>query len=821
MPTVTKPTKQQKTYQNPQETSENDEFIEETLENPENVVFSEDELLRELCRDSLYFFVQEFWGEIVQEDPVWNWHIKALCDEFQRIAQRVFDGLPLDADTTVNISPGSTKTLIASIMFPAWIWTRMPHAVIISASYALEGIADDASSKSRDVIQSEKYQRLFPEIKLREDTNAKANFKNTRGGVRYAFGIGGSVTGKHAHFIIVDDPLNPEQAASEAELTRANRWMERTLPSRKVNKKVCPTILIMQRLHENDPTGARIEREKNGYRHNHWCLPAELTDDVRPEWCRGHYVDGLMDPVRCDAEVLQQVEREQGEYVLASQYHQTPIPEGTAIFHVAKLTIEEAHKVPRLLKEVRAWDKAACLIAGTMVRTDGGLKAIEEIKAGDLVLTRQGYKAVTWAGVSGYADKLTTATFDDGSELTATTDHPIWTVNRGWVHLASLICSRYSQEDLEDTRWGSERGLGKLKPSCSTGFYSRKIQASTTTSRGVKTPTLASGGTTPCTERSTESVSDPSLKDTTFTTRMGTRRITTPTISPPLHGRPTASTTTPLLSGTGLRKPKPCVRGTTRKSSGLQPPASQSKKSASVAVRNSSPSTLIPRGSSGAVVTAIGGRKRKPDVLLGEAGVKKRVVGLAAISLEQPVLVYDLTVEGQHEFFANGVLVHNTEGAGAFTVGFKAGVDAEGHFWILDVVRDRLDSFRRERLIKSTAEGDGRATVIAVEQEPGSGGKHSAQTTVKNLAGYRVIAEPVGKSDGDKVARSYAFSTQVNAGNVSLVKGDWNQALVSEMRFFPFSKFKDQCDAGSLAFRTLCNKRRKLGGGSILRRKAK
>jgi predicted phage terminase large subunit-like protein len=163
----------------------------------------------------------------------------------------------------------------------------------------------------------------------------------------------------------------------------------------------------------------------------------------------------------------------------------------------------------------------------------------------------------------------------------------------------------------------------------------------------------------------------------------------------------------------------------------------------------------------------------------------------------------------------------STADGAAYTVGFKMGVDTDGHYWFLHVKRDRMDSWARERLIRSTANEDTRRVEIAVEQEPGSGGKHSAQFTGRNLAGFRTHIVGVGKSDGDKVTRAYALSSQVNAGNCSMVKGDWNAALINEMRFFPNSKYKDQIDAASLVFNILSNKKRVLGGRGTFQRLAR
>jgi hypothetical protein len=85
----------------------------------------------------------------------------------------------------------------------------MPSARIITGSFS-ERLALDLSRKSRDVVMSEKYHELFPEIELREDQNTKGYFVNTKGGIRYAVGVGGSVIGMHAHFLIPDDPIDPQ-----------------------------------------------------------------------------------------------------------------------------------------------------------------------------------------------------------------------------------------------------------------------------------------------------------------------------------------------------------------------------------------------------------------------------------------------------------------------------------------------------------------------------------------------------------------------------------------------------------------------------------
>ena len=138
-----------------------------------------------------------------------------------------------------------------------------------------------------------------------------------------------------------------------------------------------------------------------------------------------------------------------------------------------------------------------------------------------------------------------------------------------------------------------------------------------------------------------------------------------------------------------------------------------------------------------------------------------------------------------------------TEGGGAYTVGVKMCKLTNGKFVVLDVKRGQWSSEKRERIMKQCAEADGQACKVYVEQEPGSGGKESAEATVKNLAGFAVYKD---RPTGDKVFRADPYSVQVNEGNVTLLHGAWNDDYVSELKDFPFSKYKDQTDGSSGAF---------------------
>jgi predicted phage terminase large subunit-like protein len=146
-----------------------------------------------------------------------------------------------------------------------------------------------------------------------------------------------------------------------------------------------------------------------------------------------------------------------------------------------------------------------------------------------------------------------------------------------------------------------------------------------------------------------------------------------------------------------------------------------------------------------------------------------------------------------------------TEGGGAYTAGVKMGQLPDGRFIILDVKRGQWSWGNREMHIKAAAVNDGYGVEIWVEQEPGSGGKESAESTIRNLAGFMVYADPVGASDGNKERRAAPLGVQVENGNVLLLDTgqDWVTPFLDELRMFPVGRYKDQVDAAAGAFNRL------------------
>ena len=134
---------------------------------------------------------------------------------------------------------------------------------------------------------------------------------------------------------------------------------------------------------------------------------------------------------------------------------------------------------------------------------------------------------------------------------------------------------------------------------------------------------------------------------------------------------------------------------------------------------------------------------------------------------------------------------------------YSAGVlmIADNDLWyVVDVVRGRWSIRERNQIILQTAQMDAQnypQLTTVVEQEGGSGGKESAEFTVRQLAGFNVRIDRV---TGAKLLRAQPLADQCEAGNVRLVKGGWNYSFLEELSVFPAGNHDDQVDAASGAF---------------------
>ena len=327
---------------------------------------------KELNRRSFYEFFLYFWSEISEEELVDNWHIKYVCDLCQESIEAVAENKP-KLDTIINIPPGSTKTSIIMIALPVWAWTRWYWMKFICLSYAAE-LSLESAEKCRDLVRSDKFKTMYPDLAIKEDKDTKRHYKIVKlqynhvgqppkqipGGGRFSTSVGGSLTGFHGHVLLVDDPLNPEQAHSETELKKTNRWLAQTLSTRKINKETARTIYVMQRLHRMDPSGYMLDKNKKTLQHI--CIPGDSVnygEYIKPAELIQHYQDGLFDPVRLNWDVLEDLEADLGQYGFAGQIGQNPTPPQGGMFKVDHFaTLETMVSEAMVVKKVRYWDKA-------------------------------------------------------------------------------------------------------------------------------------------------------------------------------------------------------------------------------------------------------------------------------------------------------------------------------------------------------------------------------------------------------------------------------------------------------------------------------
>lgn len=362
-------------------------------------------IIRELNNRSLYHFMQWFWPVISNQEFKGNWHIEILCKELEEIATRVGNRQQKLHDLIINVPPGTTKTILCSIMFPTWCWTKWYWMRFITASYS-SALSLESAEYCRDIIRSQQFRALYPEIDIKDDKDTKSNFKIVKkdwwhgkinkepkilqGGNRYSTSVGGSLTGFHADIIIWDDPINPGQSVSDKERDIANRWIDQTLPTRKTDKGISAVIGVMQRLHQDDPTGHLLDKKKENIKNI--CLPGEILhfrDKLNPPELSLYYKDNLLDPIRLSWTYLKDLESDLGQYGYAGQIGQNPTPIGGGMFHVdSMIIIQTPPPINSVFQTVRYWDKAgsegkgAYTVGVKMVRLKDGQFVITDVKRG-------------------------------------------------------------------------------------------------------------------------------------------------------------------------------------------------------------------------------------------------------------------------------------------------------------------------------------------------------------------------------------------------------------------------------------------------------
>lgn len=277
-------------------------------------------------------------------DFMCNWHHEAICNALEKV---------VTGQTTrliINIPPRGSKTEIAVVNFIAWATGLFPNSEWIHASYS-KRIAANNTYNTRELMSHETYREIFPWIDIRGDSAAKDEFRTSQGGVIYATGSEGSITGfgaggmNRGEFrgcIVVDDAHKAGEADSDVSRQNVLDWFQTTMESRKNNPDT-PIIVIMQRLNENDLAGWLI----NGGNGEEWetlIIPA-INEDGTSFW-----------EEKFPIEMLRRLERT-NPYVFAGQYLQLPAPKDGGTFKPANIQIIDA--LPHGIKWIRGWDLAS------------------------------------------------------------------------------------------------------------------------------------------------------------------------------------------------------------------------------------------------------------------------------------------------------------------------------------------------------------------------------------------------------------------------------------------------------------------------------
>lgn len=337
--------------------------------------------VRARCAGSFAEFVRAAWPIVEPEtELIWGWHMDAICQHLEAISRgQMYPRL------IINVPPGSSKSLLVSVLWQAWEWGPLKRLGLkyLSTSFEFGNVKRD-TRKTRDLMMSEWYQMLWPEVQFTR--TGEASFANSRTGTREGAAFS-SITAKRGDRFIIDDPHSVDGAESEVERTRATRRFLEGGLNRLNSQSKSAIVVVMQRLHQDDLTGVLLAREL-GF--EHLLIPMEYEPDRAHEtsigWSDPRTQAGeLMDPARvprAEADMLKNV----SAYSWAGQYQQRPAPREGGMFKVGKIEIIDIS--PGGGRAVRGWDFASSKgekspwSVGLKLRQIPGALIVEDVRRG-------------------------------------------------------------------------------------------------------------------------------------------------------------------------------------------------------------------------------------------------------------------------------------------------------------------------------------------------------------------------------------------------------------------------------------------------------
>lgn len=345
-------------------------------------------------------FVREAWPIVEPKALVWERHMDEVCRHLEAVTAFVLGDVapaflefldsPEDAfrHLIINVPPGTSKSSIVSVIWPAWVWSIHAPAKFLSGSYSAHVSRRDAL-RSRLLVESDWYVERWGNLKPEGDSIpwTASLYVNTKGGLRYSTSVGGQITGFHGDFLIVDDPIKPldADAVSGVALTECLTWWNVTMSTRQTNPEKTARVIIMQRLHEADLAG---EMAKTGlYEHLRLPMRFEESDPCRTkiggDW---RTEEGeLLAPARYPAHAVRELEKVLGPMGTASQLQQSPSPAGGAIFH-REWMVHRWKVLPAGLYLIQSWD---CRFKEESDSGDWVVGQVWGIKGGQIFLVDQ------------------------------------------------------------------------------------------------------------------------------------------------------------------------------------------------------------------------------------------------------------------------------------------------------------------------------------------------------------------------------------------------------------------------------------------------
>jgi hypothetical protein len=218
---------------------------------PENV--PPQQVLRAILATDFRAFVDYVFRVLRPTTPFKpNWHIDAMAHKISQVASGEVKRL------IITVPPRHLKSIIASVVLPAWYLGHNPSERVVCVSYSAD-LAKTHANDFRRVVKDPLYQAVFPRMRVERDTDAE--IQTTLRGRRYATSIGGTLTGRGGDLTIIDDPLKPGDALSDVTREGVIEWYRSTLVTRPDDKQVARILVVMQRIHVDDLVGYLLESD--------------------------------------------------------------------------------------------------------------------------------------------------------------------------------------------------------------------------------------------------------------------------------------------------------------------------------------------------------------------------------------------------------------------------------------------------------------------------------------------------------------------------------------------------------------------------------